>query len=222
MAEEYLSDEERAEALREWWRDNWAWILGGVVLGAVLLGGWNYWRTHQTKQAEGAGELYVDVETALAQRDLTKAQQGLDELNKRFQGSAYAQQARLAVAKLQAVDGKYAEAETLLRAVAADSKDKELAQLAELRLARLLIQQGKHDDAIKLLEPLTAGGFGAEAREIRGDALHAKGDVEGARAEYAAALANADAAIDRQLVEMKLQDVGGVAPAASTAEVTTP
>ena len=109
-----------------------------------------------------------------------------------------------------------AEAETLLRDVSDKSQDKELADIALLRRARLMIQQGRNDDAVKLLEPLTEGGFGAQAREIRGDALFAKGDSEGARAEYAAALASSDAQLDRQMVELKLQDVGGVAPAAAS------
>ena len=111
--------------------------------------------------------------------------------------------------------GRYPEAEALLRTVATESKDKELGEIAQLRLARLLIQQGKHDDAVKLLEPLTSGGFASQAREIRGDALFAKGDTEGARAEYAAALTDVKAQIDRATVELKLQDVGGVAPSAS-------
>ncbi len=214
MVDELLSDNEREEALREWWRDNWAWILGGIVLGIALLAGWNYWGTHQRKQSETAAQLYSDVETALTNRDAAKSEEALAALTAKFDSSPYSAQGRLAVAKLHVDAGKYAEAETRLRQVADGSKDKELANVAKLRLARLLIQQGKNDDAVKLLEPLTAGGFGAEAREVRGDALFAKGDKEGARAEYAAALTDADAAVDRSLVELKLQDVGGVVPAA--------
>jgi hypothetical protein len=46
--------------------------------------------------------------------------------------------------------------------------------------------------------------------EIRGDALVAKGDAQGARAEYAAALEpDAKGQIDRPTVELKLRDVGG-------------
>jgi predicted negative regulator of RcsB-dependent stress response len=215
MVDELLSDEERAEALRDWWRENWAWILGGVVLGVILLIGWHYWGVHREQQAEQAGALFHDVETAAQAQDLTKAQAALDKLDDDFKSTAYAQQARMLVAKLNVDAGKFAEAETLLRAVAADSKDKELGEIAQLRVARLLIQQGKHEEAVKLLEPLTNGGFAAQAREIRGDALFAKGDSEGARAEYAAALTNVDAQIDRATVELKLQDVGGVAPSAS-------
>lgn len=220
MVDELLSDNEREEALREWWRDNWAWILGGIVLGIALLVGWNYWGSYRLKQAEAAARQYGDVETALLDRDSARAEEALKALTSQYDSSPYAAQARLAVAKLHAEAGKYADAEALLRQVASGAKDDELANVARLRIARLLIQQGRHDDAVKLLEPVTAGGFGAEAREIRGDALFAKGDKEGARAEYAAALAATDAAIDRSLVELKLQDVGGVVPAATAAQGT--
>lgn len=212
MVDELLSDREREEALREWWRDNWAWIMGGVVLGLAMLVGWHYLGIHRQTQAESAGQLYSDIAAAVAAGDAAKAQEKLTALVGDYDSSAYAQQGRLLLAKVRVDAGKFADAQSLLREVQQKSKDKELAAVATLRLARLLIQEGKHDDAVKLLEPLTAGGFGAQAREIRGDALFAKGDAEGARAEYAAALANADAQIDRQFVELKLQDVGGTAP----------
>lgn len=215
MADELLSDEERAEALREWWRDNWAWILGGVVLGVALLVGWHYWGVHRDQRGAQASSLFSELEAAARSQDVAKAQSTLDRLTGDYASTPYAQQGRLLVAKLHVDAGKFADAETLLRAVVADSKDKELGEIATLRLARLQIQQGKYDDAVKLLDPLTSGGFAAYAREIRGDALFAKGDTEGARAEYAAALADPKAQIDREAVELKLQDVGGVALSAS-------
>ena len=96
------------------------------------------------------------------------------------------------------------------------SSDEELGQIARLRLARLLIQTGKHDEALQLLNVEKAGAFAAQVREIRGDALLAKGDAQGARAEYAAALApDAQGQVDRPTVELKLRDVGGEVPAAT-------
>jgi predicted negative regulator of RcsB-dependent stress response len=118
------------------------------------------------------------------------------------------------LAKKHVDEGKYDEALPLLQAVIKDSEDKELAWVARTRAARVLIQQGKHDDALKLLNPDKAGAFAAQVREIRGDALVAKGNVDGARAEYAAALAaNIDGVAgrlgSRSVLELKLQEVGG-------------
>lgn len=214
MVEDYLSDREQEEALRSWWRENWPWIIGGIVLGLALLVGWRYWNAYQERQAADAASMYEGVRSAVDGRDLEKAGKALETLAGKFDSSAYTQQGRLLLAKANIEAGKYDEGLGLLRQVAEKSKDKELAAVAQLRAARVLIQQGKHDDALKLLKPDDLGVFSAPARELRGDALAAKGDAEGARAEYAAALSGNDAAIDRAMVELKLQDVGGTPPAA--------
>lgn len=209
MVDDYLSDREQEEALRNWWRENWPYILGGVVLGLALLGGWQYYKSHTTKRGEAAAALYADFQAVAG--DQAKAQAAFDKLISEFPRSPYAAQARLARAKSHVDAGEYDEAAALLRAVVDGAKDEELAHIARLRLARVLIQQGKHDEALQLLKPDKAGLFAGQMREVRGDALYAKGDHEGARAEYAAALADPTAVIDRGLLEAKLQDVGGSA-----------
>lgn len=230
IGEEYLSDSEQEEALRSWWRENWLWIFGGIVLGLALLVGWRYWITRGEQDAASAAKMYEQVHGALERKDLPAASKSLDALTKQFDRSAYAQQGRLLLAKAHVGEGKFDEAGALLRAVTEKSKDNEIADVALLRLARLLVQQAKYDDALKLLKPDGLGKFSAAAREIRGDALHAKGDAEGARAEYASALSGEDATIDRNLVDLKLQEVdGSAAPAkdeaagmSSTAQTSTP
>lgn len=212
MVDDYLSDREQEEALRTWWRDNWRWIIGGVVLGLALLAGWRYWDAYEERQAGDAARMYESVRRALDGKDVGEAGKSLDTLAAKFDKSAYTQQGRLLLAKAQVEAGKYDEALVLLRAVTEKSKDEELADIARLRAARVLVQQGKHDDALNQLKPDELGAFSAPAREVRGDALIAKGDAEGARAEYAAALTGDDASIDRNIVELKLQDVGGTPP----------
>lgn len=220
MVEEYLSDREQEEALRNWWRANWPWILGGVVLGVALLAAWNYYQTHKERRAHEAAQQYAAVETAVKGEDVDKATTALNALSADFGNSAYTHEARLLVAKWNIDHAKFDEAATLLRDVVDKSEDKELSQIARLRLARVLLQQGKHDEALKLLDTKSAGEFGPRGREVRGDAYVAKGDLEAARAEYAAALAGGEAGnaqVDRPLVELKLQEVGGVVPAQSAA-----
>ena len=221
MVEDYLTDRDQEEALRTWWRENWSWILGGVVLGLALLGGWQYWKIHTANTATAAAKLYEDFRGALDRNELDAANRSLGTLAADYKKSPYTQQGRLLLAKKHVDEGKYDEALPLLQAVSSESEDAELAWVARLRVARLFIQQGKHDDALNLLDPEKAGAFSAQVREIRGDAQVAKGNAEAARAEYAAALADnidvpADRMIDRTLLEMKLQDVGGDKNAAAS------
>lgn len=221
MVEDYTSDREQEEALRQWWRENWRWIAGGVALGVALLWGWTHYKSYVEQQAHKAAKAYSEVEAALKSDDVDKAGQLLGGLTSDFDKSAYAQEARLLIAKSHVDHGKFDDAVPLLRAVIDKSKDEEMAQIARLRLARVLLQQGKHDETLKLLDTQKAGAFSGVEREVRGDAYFAKGDMEAARAEYAAALAGDDAQIDRTLVELKLQEVGGVAPAPKDALLST-
>jgi predicted negative regulator of RcsB-dependent stress response len=224
MVEDYLSEREQAEALRDWWKENWRWIVGGVALGFALLVGYQQWNSYRDRVAVEAAKDFEQVKTALAKPDIDEATRVLGELVKKHETSPYTQEARLAIAKAHVDAGKLDEAIPLLTAVVDSAKDEELAWIARLRAARLEIAQGKFDDAVKRLDPEKAGGFAAQVREVRGDALFARKDNEGARAEYAAALAaKADAQIDRPLVELKLKEVGGTVPAPeATTSVTLP
>jgi predicted negative regulator of RcsB-dependent stress response len=100
-----------------------------------------------------------------------------------------------------------------------------LRLIAQSRLARVLAEQGKHDDALKLLDVTKAGPFTPIFHEIRGDVLAAKGDVDGARQAYDAALAATSApdaqAFDRAFVELK-RDALPAAGATSAPAVAAP
>lgn len=215
MVEDYLTDRDQEEALRNWWRENWKWILAGVVLGLGLLAGYQYWQSYRGHESDEAHKVYEDFQKALAGNDVEQAGKLLANLADGHARSAYTQQARLQLAKHHVEAGKFDDAIKELRQVADASRDAELAHVARLRTARLLIQTGKHDEALQMLDVAKAGAFAAQAREVRGDALVAKGDAQGARAEYAAALSgDSKGEIDRATVELKLRDVGGEVPAA--------
>jgi predicted negative regulator of RcsB-dependent stress response len=212
MAEDF-SDREQEEALRAWLKENWRWMVGGVVLGVVLLAAYNYWGTYRQQRADAASVAAAEVRKAIDAKDTDKAAKLIAGLTEKYGSTPYTQASRLQLAKLQVVAGKYDEAAKLLGAVAEDSKDKELRKVVQLRQARLLIQLGKHDQALAMLEPEDSGEFSAAVQEVRGDALLAKGNKDGARAAYAAALKGAEGSVDRGLIELKLQEVGGKAPA---------
>ena len=200
MVEDYLTDRDQEEALRNWWRENWNWILGGIALG---LG--------------AAGRLTVLAEVPRPRRPMhgreavrgfQKALDGNDvDAGRQARSTDLAgEHAKLAVhAAGPPAAGQAAcrrrQASTRRSSCCGRSpttrRTRSWRTSRSCALARLLIQQGKHDEALKLLDVAKAGAFAAQVREIRGDALLAKGDAQGARAEYAAALAGDTKGADR-------------------------
>src|ERR1044072_7387413 len=73
MVEDYLTDRDQEEALRNWWRENWKWILAGVVVGLGGLAGWTYFQKYRNAQAEHAATVYADFHKAVDANDDAKA-----------------------------------------------------------------------------------------------------------------------------------------------------
>lgn len=217
---EDLTDNEREEQLRRWWSDNWAWIIGGVALGLAMLGGWQYWQRHQVQSAEQDEAGYLAVVESLGAGNRDAAAQQAEALRKRRPDSPYADQSDLALARAAIERREFDEAARLLRAVADRSRDAELRLVARTRLARLLLEQGKHDEALALLDPAGAGAFVALVHDIRGDVLASKGDVAAARDAYEAALAagGENSGLDSAFVELKRDSLNPAAPVEAPAE----
>jgi predicted negative regulator of RcsB-dependent stress response len=207
MAEEYLTDDEQLEAVKRAFTEYAPWILGGVVLG---VGGWyglQHYKSHKNEIAFRAADQFSQMTAALQMNDPKKSLQIADGLIKDFPNSPYADQAQLTVARIDVESGKSAEAVAPLTQVMNNSKDAELQQIARLRLARVLIDQGKPDDAIKLLAAGTPGSFAGRYHEVHGDALYSKKDIPGAIAEYNAALGASDGGAEAAMLQLKLADL---------------
>jgi predicted negative regulator of RcsB-dependent stress response len=220
---EDLSDNEREEQLRRFWAENWLWIVGGIALGLGGLAGWQYWQKSRLNASERDEASYVAVLESLSKNDKDAAAKQAGDLRGLHPKSPYADHADLALARFAVDTRDLDEAAKRLRTVAESSRDPELRLIAQSRLARVLAEQGKHDDALKLLDVTNAGSFTPVFHEIRGDVLAARGDVAGARQAYAAALAATASvqaqAFDREYVELKRDalptTVAAAAPAAA-------
>ncbi len=222
MAEEYLTDEEQLEAVKGWFRANGAWLAAGAVLGVALLSGYRYYENYRNGRALRAATDFGMLTAALQGNDGGHARDLAAGLIKEFPHSPYADQARMTLARLAVDEGKLDQAVAPLTEVMNGSTDEDLRRIAALRLARVLIDLGKPDAALSTLPASGAGAFAALDHEVRGDALYAKHDVEGARAEYQAALGSADkSGIDTALLDLKLADLGA-APASGTAPKAAP
>lgn len=201
--DELLDEHEQGERVRDWLRRNAAGLVGGLVLGLALIGGWKWWQAHALEQRVQSGESYRSVQRAIEAGDLDAAAAQARRLDR----GAYSTLAMLDLAKAQVDAGDRDAAIASLRSIA--DPDPVLAGIVEQRLARLLIDAGKHQQALQLL----AGADDAASLEAIGDAQLALGNHEQARKAYADAMTRMDvAAPQRRLIEIKLTDAG-TAPA---------
>ncbi len=219
---EDLSDNEREEQLRRFWAENWLWIAGGIALGLGALAGWQYWQKSKLTAAEQDEASYVATLELLGKNSRDEAAKKADELRALHPKSPYADQSDLALARFAVDTGDLDLAGKRLRTVTDTSRDPELRLIARARLARVLSEQGKHDDALKLLDDAPAGAFAALFHDARGDVLAAKGDVAGARKAYDTALAATTTAVESQAIDREFIELKRDALPAATAVATTP
>ncbi|MDQ2702210.1 MAG: tetratricopeptide repeat protein [Pseudomonadota bacterium] len=207
--DDLLDEHEQGERVRSWLRDNGAGILGGIVLGLALIWGWQWWQQQRAGQKMQAGNDFQAGINALDQGAADKAQAHFAALPA---DGAYATLGALALAKARVEADKRDEAIAALRA--ATPEDPAVAELIQQRVARLLIDAGKAEEALAALAdaPEDAGTL-----QVRGDAYTALGQHEKAREAYAGALTRIEVGSpQRNLVELKLSDVGGTPAATGT------
>ncbi len=224
MVDENLTDEQQADIVRQWLRENAMFVLGGLVLGLGALFGWNQWQAWQIAQAAGASTVYEELVAEIRGNNVDEAVGLLGELEKDFAGSPYVDQARLRLAKSSLDQVDFEAAAGYLAAVVNGGGNTEIVSIARLRLARVRLQQGQHDAALAAVTMAPGSAFAAQADDLRGDIYAAMGRVEDARGAYDAALAEdlQPPTIDRLYVQAKRDSLALVPAAVADASASAP
>lgn len=205
--DEYLSEKEQLEHIRQWWSDYGWYLIGGVAIGLLSIFGYLRYQDSVAASSEAAAALYRELEAAVEDDDLSEAQRVLEALQTQHDGSPYTDNGALMLARMVLVSDTELAIEALRR-VLETSRDREIAMIARLRLARVLAWREQYDEALQLLTIDQPGPFAARMSDIRGDILLASGDADGARAAYTAALIMPGSdAIDRNYLQMKLSSL---------------
>jgi predicted negative regulator of RcsB-dependent stress response len=213
MATFDLQEQDQLEDLKAWWA-RYGNIVAGVVL-AISVGfiGVQGWRWYQGNHQEAAATLYNAVSEGVRSNDAAKSKDAMAQLADRYTGTPYAARAALLYAKQLWDAGDKAGARTQLNFVIDHANSVELAEVARYRLAQAALDDGKTDEALRLLDAKTDDAFAGMYADLRGDALMAAGRTDDARTAYQTSLAKLDQRSPyRSYVEVKYQALGGTAP----------
>jgi len=205
--EDYVSDEQRVEALKKWWQANFSSVIWGLALGFAVLTGWNIWQTTQQRKAEGASGLYEQLFKAVDAKQTEPAIKLSERIIEQYQGTAYATYATLFSAKLKAESGDLAGAKKTLSDLLAASKDDDIKHLARLRLGGVLLALGDNEAALKLIEPLKPrdmGKYEGLYEELKGDLYAALDRTSEAQAAYELAKEKGEAA---PMLDLKINNL---------------
>ncbi len=195
------SDEEKAEALKAWWRANGTSVGAGIALTIAGMFGWNYYQENKLTSAEGASKIY----SQLSKEDANPTAI-VEQLNKEYGSSVYTSLAALNAAKSSCEDNKTDACIDLLKTATESSQDS-VASIAKIRLARTLISTGKLDEAQSILSASMPKSFESLISELNGDIHFAKKEFKQAREAYDKAI-NSAAGQNTQLLQMKRDDLG--------------
>lgn len=228
--DEFLSDQEKAEQVKTWLRENGAFLIGGLALGLAALFGWNKWQDYRFARAAEASAVYEEFLEAFRSERTARAQELVDDLRANYDGSAYLDQAQLFLAKLHMDRNEADDAAAALATVVAGRGSEEMRNVARMRLARVRLHQQQHEAALEALsdaDPNSA--YAPRIQELRGDVYYAMGRLADARDEYRAALGPGEpGVIDRVFVQAKLDNLGApeetaaAEPPASEADLEVP
>ena len=208
-----LEEQEQIASFKAFWSKYGNLITWVLIIALGSFAAYNFWNQHVRKSSVEASALYDELTDAVTANDNAKAQRIAGDIQDKFKRTAYAQMSGLAAAKtaFEANDLKTAKAQ--LQWVVDNGND-EYQSVAKLRLAGVLLDEKNYDGAMKLLNEKFLPQFSAEVQDRKGDVLVAQNKIADARNAYVAALAAMGPKHPgSQLVRIKLEAIGGTAPA---------
>ena len=212
-----LEEQEQIATFKAFWSKYGNLITWVLILALGSFAAYNFWNSHTRKQSVEASALYDELTDAVTAKDNAKSQRIAADIQSKFKRTAYAQMSALAAAKTAFEANDLKTAKTQLQWVLDNGND-EYKSVARLRLAGVLLDEKNFDGAMKLLDGTFLPQFSADVADRKGDVLVAQNKIVDARAAYVAALAAMGPKHPgSQLVRIKLEAIGGTAPAAPAA-----
>ena len=203
-----LTDQQQAEVIKAWLKDNSKFMIGSFVLAISGFFGIQFFQDNRLRESEMASQLYSEIEFAVKQQRISQAQPRLQKMDNAHANTPYQDQGHLFMAKLFMDSVDYENAILQLEFLIENSTEESLQHIARIRIARIKLQQNLYNEALQILETESMGSFEAKYEEIKGDILSKKGEFSEAQVAYLKALdLLLPGEVDYEYIQMKLKDI---------------
>ncbi|MBL79748.1 MAG: hypothetical protein CMH70_06940 [Nitrosomonadaceae bacterium] len=205
MAAYDLEEQEKIDGLKSWWEEYGTLVIIIVTIFVTGISGNKAWKYYQKQQSDQAVELFISLQGVSEAGDHKRIRDAAVLLRDGFPDSGYASRAALISARAS-IDAKdINNARDQLEWILINTKEKELKYIAQLRLAGLLLDEKKHDEALKQLENEHSEFFDSLYEDLKGDIYADKGDDSEALSAYKMAMSKIDKKETRyKIIQMKI------------------
>ena len=182
-----LEEQEQVDELKALWKKYGAYITRGVIAFFVLYGLFQGWGYYQTKQSQGASELYQSI-VVLDEKNTKDILQKSQKLMDDYSGTPYAGRAAILFAKASYLDGNKDKAKEKLDWATSHAKESATESIALIQLGQILVEEKKYEDALKRVNDVENEGYLGLSNDLKGDIFNAMGKKEEAKKAYQEAL----------------------------------
>ena len=207
--DEFLSEKEQIQYIREWWQENRSYILTALIIVIGGITGNNTWKSSVIEKQLSASSLYESLAFEISENNLEAGEMIADQISEDYSDTVYYEKAKLAMAYFYMSQSRDEDAANSLRNILSKSSDSELSLIAEMRLAKIMLYQKKYQAVIDMLKGNIGHAFETKYSELLGDAYFGLEEFDKAEFAYMAALKNSVQAqiVDASLIQMKINDL---------------
>lgn len=209
MATYNHEDQDRVDGLKTWWSKYGTAITIVLTVMVVTVGAMKVWKYYQQQQAQQAADLYTLLKQVQSSNDSEKINDAAQLLTQGYSSSGYAPRAALIAAQADVYAENNKRAIQNLQWILDHAKETEMHDLARLRMSGILLDEGKYDEALRLLDVGHGEAFAGLYLDRKGDIQVAAQKISEARLSYQAAIDKLNKSNNYyNIVQMKLDGLG--------------
>ncbi len=195
------TEEQQAEQVKQWIKENVLQIIVIVSLGSGSVWGFGAYKDYQHSQLIEARSIYLTLSSNPSNT------QAYEQLKNNHANSGYLDQATLILAKNAVANKNYAQALEYLTPLS-NASNVSIAKVVNMRIASLHLEMGNYKKALGMLNTTSNSAFDGLYNQLKGDIYLANNQIDNAKKHYELALnqISKDSGL-QNLIKIKLNDL---------------